>query len=127
MGVKVMCVDDSATIRKLVQKALQPAGFDVVEAENGHVALASSDASIDIFIVDVHMPEMGGFEYVAEIRKNPELAGKPVIFLTTESSEAKKSQGKELGAKGWIVKPFKPEDLTNVARILTGGNHADKG
>ena len=127
MGVKAMCVDDSATIRTLVQKALTPAGFDVVGAGNGREALGASDSSIDIFIVDVHMPEMDGFEYVAAIRAKPELAAKPIVFLTTESSDQMKSRGKELGVSGWIVKPFKPSDLASVALTLTGGTHADKG
>lgn len=120
MGKKILCIDDSPTIRKLVHKALDPEGYDVDEAENGKIALEKADASYDLFVVDVHMPEMDGFEFVAAAKAKPDLAGKPVVFLTTESSEEKKQRGKELGVNGWIVKPFEPGALTKVVSMLTG-------
>jgi len=120
MGKKILCIDDSPTIRKLVHKALDPSGHEIHEAENGKVALEMADASFDLFIVDVHMPEMDGFEFVAAAKARPEIALKPVIFLTTESSEDKKKKGKELGVNGWIVKPFEPEALIKVVSMLTG-------
>ncbi len=119
MSGKVLCIDDSPTIRKLVHKALDPQGYEVQEAENGKEALGLADTSVDLFLVDVHMPEMDGFEFVESIKQRPELAGKPVVFLTTESSEEKKQRGKQLGVNGWIVKPFEPEALTKVIAMLT--------
>ena len=120
MGKKVLCIDDSPTIRKLVHKALDPAGYDIVEAENGRQAIGLSDGGVDLFIVDVHMPEMDGFEFVEAIKKRSDVSGKPIVFLTTESSEEKKERGKHLGVNGWIVKPFEPEALAKVVAMLTG-------
>lgn len=120
MGKKILCIDDSPTICKLVHKALDPAGYDVEDAENGKVALEKADAGVDMFIVDVNMPEMDGFAFVEAIKANSDLADKPVVFLTTESSEDKKKRGEELGVNGWIVKPFEPEALTKVVSMLTG-------
>lgn len=119
MGKKILCVDDSPTIRKLVHKALDPLGYDVSEAENGRVALDMANDGFDLFIVDVHMPELDGFGFVEGLKAAGGLAGKPVVFLTTESSEEKKQRGKELGVNGWIVKPFEPEALTKVVAMLT--------
>lgn len=120
MATRILCVDDSPTIRKLVHKALDPAGYEVEEAENGRDALEKATEAHQMFIVDVHMPEMDGFEFVEAIKKKPSLASRPVVFLTTESSEEKKQRGKELGVNGWIVKPFEPEALTKVVSMLTG-------
>ena len=120
MGKKMLCIDDSPTIRTLVHKALDPAGYEIHDAENGRVALEKADASYDLYLVDVHMPEMDGFEFVEALKARSDLSGKPVVFLTTESSEDKKKRGKDLGVNGWIVKPFEPEALTKVVSMLTG-------
>ena len=118
----IMCVDDSNTIRMLVKKALEPEGYTVIDAENGRVGLeklAGNDCSA--FIVDVNMPEMDGFEFVENLRKDPSARTAPVVFLTTESSEEKKSRGASLGVKGWIVKPFDPPSLVKVVKMLVAG------
>ena len=120
MGKKMLCIDDSPTIRTLVHKALDPAGYEIHDAENGKAALEKADPSFDLYLVDVHMPEMDGFEFVEGLKQAGNLAGKPIVFLTTESSEEKKARGKELGVNGWIVKPFEPEALTKVVGMLTG-------
>lgn len=121
MSKKVMCVDDSATIRMLVKKALQPEGYEIVEAENGQNGLEKlSGEDISLFIVDVNMPVMDGFEFVKNIKANTAVNTKPVIFLTTESSAQKKELGKELGVNGWIVKPFDPPSLVKVVNMLLG-------
>lgn len=119
MGKRVMCVDDSATIRKLVEKALEPEGIEVVQAENGRNALEKDIGSCDMFLVDVNMPVMDGFSFVEAVRARSELGTKPVVFLTTESSESKKDRAKALNASGWILKPFKPQDLRQVVAALT--------
>ncbi len=119
MSKKVLCVDDSATIRKLVAKALEPVGVDVVPAENGRDALEKEIESCDMFLVDVNMPVMDGFAFVETIRTQPQHAETPVVFLTTESSESKKERAKTLRASGWILKPFKPQDLRQVVATLT--------
>ena len=120
MGKKVLAVDDSPTIRKLVRKALEPSGYEIVEAEHGKAALAVADSEVALYVVDVNMPEMDGFEFVGAVKANPELAKAPVLFLTTESSTEKKERGKALGVNGWVVKPFEPEAFLKVVKMLTG-------
>ena len=121
MSKKVMCVDDSSTIRMLVKKALEPEGFEIVEAENGQDGLDKlSGQDISVFIVDVNMPVMDGFAFVKEIRGKSDFASTPIVFLTTESSAQKKQMGKELGVNGWIVKPFDPPSLVKVVNMLVG-------
>jgi two-component system, chemotaxis family, chemotaxis protein CheY len=115
----ILCVDDSNTIRMLVKKALEPEGFTIMEAENGKLGLEAAKAGkVDACIVDVNMPEMDGFGFVEGLRKEASYANTPIIFLTTESSEEKKSRGAALGVKGWIVKPFDPPSLVKVMKML---------
>ena len=121
MAKTVFCVDDSPSIRMLVRKTLEPKGYLVREASHGQEALEglSADSSADLFIVDVNMPVMGGFEFVGELKKNPAYSDIPAVFLTTESGEDKKNVGKDLGVKGWIVKPFEGSQLIKIVEILT--------
>ena len=117
--MNILCVDDSNTIRMLVKKALEPEGFTILEAENGKLGLEVAKADkVDACIVDVNMPEMDGFGFVEGLRKEAAYANTPIIFLTTESSEEKKSRGAALGVKGWIVKPFDPPSLVKVMKML---------
>ena len=121
MARQVMCVDDSSTIRMLVKKALEPEGYEIVEAENGKEGLDKiGGQDIALFIVDVNMPVMDGFDFVKNIKEDTKVKDKPVIFLTTESSAQKKELGKELGVNGWIVKPFDPPSLVKVVNMLLG-------
>ena len=121
MGKKIMCIDDASTIRKLVVKSLEPKGYEIVEAENGKDALAKcAETKVDLFIVDVNMPEMDGFTFVEHLKKDATYNAYPIIFLTTESSAEMKQRGKELGVSGWIVKPFEPATLNKVIDVLLG-------
>lgn len=121
MGKKILCVDDSPTIRMLVKKSLTPEGFDILEAEDGQKALDESKGQdISLFIVDVNMPVMNGFEFVKKIKTIPEFGSTPIVFLTTESAAEKKAMGKELGVNGWIVKPFDGPSLVKLTHMLIG-------
>ncbi|MBN2050624.1 MAG: response regulator [Spirochaetales bacterium] len=104
----------------LVKKSLEPAGYEIMEAENGKDALAKCSPEVSLFLVDINMPEMNGFEFVEELKKQAAYKDKPIVFLTTESSAEKKDMGKNLGVKGWIVKPFEPSALLKIADMLTG-------
>jgi len=117
---KILCVDDSSTIRMLVKKSLEPSGYEIAEAENGKDAQGKCGGDIALFIVDVNMPEMNGFEFVEWLKNSADYKDKPVVFLTTESSADKKDMGKNLGVKGWIVKPFEPPALLKIVDMLTG-------
>lgn len=118
----VFCIDDSATIRMLVKKTLEARGYQVREAEHGLDALAKlkENSQVDVFIVDVNMPEMDGFSFVREVKTQSAFSEKPVVFLTTEAGVDKKAMGKELGVSGWIVKPFEEPSLVKVVDMLTG-------
>ncbi|MEJ2183400.1 MAG: response regulator [Nitrospirota bacterium] len=111
----ILIVDDSASMRQLMAFTLQDAGYGVLEAADGMDAVQKArEASVDLVITDLHMPEMDGFGLIEALKGLPEYRYKPIIMLTTESAESKKHQGKLLGASGWIVKPFTPEQLVRV-------------
>lgn len=115
MSKKILAVDDSASIRQMVSFTLKQAGYDVVEAEDGKVGLAKAASEApNLIITDLNMPNMNGLEMIREVRKNPSHKFTPILMLTTESDEAKKAEGKQAGATGWIVKPFNPEQLLKV-------------
>ena len=121
MAKTVMTVDDSASVRQMVSFALSGAGYGVVEAENGRDALDKlAAAKVDLILTDLNMPVMDGIELVRAVRADPGLRFVPIVLLTTESQEAKKQEGRKAGATGWIVKPFKPEQLLAVVRKIIG-------
>lgn len=116
MALKVLTVDDSKTMRDMVSFTLKGAGHDVVEANDGQQALSVllADSKVDLIITDVNMPNMDGITLVKRIRENPAFKSTPILILTTEADAQKKSQGREAGATGWIVKPFSPDKLLQV-------------
>lgn len=116
----IMGVDDSPSMRQMVQFTLKAAGYDVVDAVDGVDALEKiSGQAIDLFLTDVNMPRMDGITLIKQIRGLPEHKFTPILMLTTESGEDKKSEGKAAGATGWIVKPFNPDQLlSTIQRVL---------
>jgi two-component system chemotaxis response regulator CheY len=115
----VLTVDDSPSIRQMVKVTLEPAGHNVIEAGDGAQGLAKAQSSHpDLVITDLNMPNMNGLELIRALRKLPQLTGLPIVFLTTESSDAVKQEAKSAGATGWITKPFKPEQLLAVVGKL---------
>ena len=121
MAKCILIVDDSETVRQVLQLALGNAGYQVVEAKDGFDALAKlSGAQIDMLITDLNMPNMDGLELIKKVREEGKHRFTPIVMLTTESSEEKKKAGREAGASGWIVKPFKPEQLLKVVKMVLG-------
>ncbi len=117
MSKVIMTVDDSTSVRQMVSFTLQQAEFDVVEAEDGVDALNKlKSEKVDMVITDLNMPNMDGISLIKELRVLPEYKFVPIVLLTTESDGDKKKQGKEAGATGWIIKPFKPDQLINVIK-----------
>jgi two-component system chemotaxis response regulator CheY len=117
MTKKVMVVDDSAMVRRHVGNTLKAAGYEVLEAVDGQDArekLAAS-AGISMIVCDVTMPRMNGIELLAAIQTT--YTGS-VVMLTTEGRPEVMNQARALGAKGWLVKPLKPELLlATVAKL----------
>jgi two-component system chemotaxis response regulator CheY len=117
----IMTVDDSASIRMMVSFTLGELGVEIIEAVNGNDALAKLEKSpVDMLITDVNMPGLDGISLVRKVRENPSYRFIPIIILTTESEAGKKLEGKSAGATGWMVKPFRPEDLISVVRKVMG-------
>ena len=117
--MRVLIVDDSPTIRDITAATLKAAGYDVLEAEHGVDGLkALKGETVDLIISDLNMYNMGGFEFVSRVREKPEYEYTPILFLTTETSDEFKRIGCEVGATGWMVKPFDPGELIDTVRRL---------
>ena len=116
-----MTVDDSASVRQMVMFTLANAGYEVVEAIDGKDALAKlADFPVDMVIADLNMPRMDGIELIRGLRADQRHKFIPIIMLTTEAQAKKKEEGRAAGATGWIVKPFKPEQLVAVVKKVLG-------
>jgi two-component system, chemotaxis family, chemotaxis protein CheY len=120
MAKTILIVDDSASIRQVVGIALKGAGYDVIEATDGQNALGKlTGQRVHLIISDVNMPVMDGITFLKQVKTRPEYKFTPVIMLTTESGEGKKSEGQAAGAKAWVVKPFQPAQmLAAVAKLV---------
>lgn len=119
MAKTIMIVDDSASLRQVVGIALRSAGYDVIEGCDGKDALAKlTGRKVNLIISDVNMPNMDGISFVRALKQMPSYKFTPVIMLTTESQESKKQQGQAAGAKAWVVKPFKPEQMLGAVQKL---------
>ncbi|HEA25963.1 MAG TPA: response regulator [Ectothiorhodospiraceae bacterium] len=117
----ILAVDDSTSMRQMVAFTLKGAGFDVVEAADGKEALsAAQKTKFDLVLSDVNMPVMDGITLVKELRALPNYKFTPILMLTTESAGTKKSEGKQAGATGWIVKPFNPDQLLSTIKKVLG-------
>lgn len=114
---KILAVDDSTSMRKLVSATLAEAGHDVIEAEDGVQALElAKQHSFHLVVTDVNMPNMDGITLVGELRALDAYKFTPILVLTTEMDPEKKSAAKKSGATGWLVKPFDPEKLIGTIR-----------
>lgn len=121
MGKLIMTVDDSTSVRQMVTFTLKSAGYGVIEAKDGMDALAKANgAGVNMVITDLNMPNMDGIELIRNLRGDPAYRFVPIIMLTTESQDSKKQEGRQAGATGWIVKPFRPEQLLAVVKKVLG-------
>jgi len=113
--IRALIVDDSSVMRKIVERSLRQAGLDlssVIEAGNGAEALGLLDShQVDLILSDINMPVMDGLEFVRQIQTVEKLRGIPVVMITTEGSESNVVQALSLGAKGYIRKPFTPDQV----------------
>ena len=117
----ILAVDDSASMRQMVSFTLKGAGHNVVEASDGKDALDKAKGQqFDLVISDVNMPVMDGISLIRELRALSEYKFTPLLMLTTESGNDKKSEGKSAGATGWIVKPFNPDQLLATINKVLG-------
>ena len=121
MSKTILTVDDSASMRQMIVFTLSNAGYEVIEAVDGRDALAKLDGRpVHLVVTDLNMPNLDGIGLIKGVRVLPSYKYVPIIMLTTESTDEKKQAGKAAGATGWIVKPFRGEQLVAVAKKLLG-------
>ena len=121
MSKLIMTADDSASVRQMVTFTLKQQGYEVIEAVDGQEALQKlSGKKVDMLLTDLNMPKLDGIGLIKGVRASSLNKFIPIIMLTTESNDTKKSEGKTAGATGWIVKPFKPEQLLAVVKKVLG-------
>jgi len=118
MSFNVLIVDDSNTMRAVIKKVISISGFKMgqcIEAGNGKKALeVLTDNQVDVIVSDINMPEMNGFELLKSLKEDDLLKNIPVILISTESSEKRMQDAFNLGAKGFIKKPFTPEAVKKI-------------
>ena len=116
MTKTVLVVDDSLMVRRQVGGALKGLGYTVVEAIDGVDALEKLQATPEaqLIVCDMNMPRMNGIEFLERLSAGK--SGVPVVMLTTEGEPELIQRAKSLGAKGWLIKPFKPEFLAATAK-----------
>ena len=124
MSFNVLIVDDSRSMRAVIKKTISMSGFKMdqcLEAGNGREALdVLAKAWVDVILSDINMPEMNGLEFLEELKKDSLLKAIPVIVISTEGSEKRIQDAFDLGAKGFITKPFLPEEIKKVLYEVIG-------
>jgi len=124
--LKVLIVDDSSVMRKIIERALRQAGLDlteVLEASNGAEALVEvQKGSLDMILSDINMPVMDGLEFLKSLAGIDSAKGVPVVMITTEGSEARVVEALSAGAKGYLRKPFTPDQVKERVAPLLGVN-----
>ena len=116
----IMLVDDSATILLSISNILAKSGYGVEKATNAAEGLKKfgDGKKYDLLITDLNMPGMNGIEFIREVRKLPSYRFMPILFLTTESQQAKRVEAKAAGASGWLVKPTTADGLLNTIKLV---------
>jgi two-component system chemotaxis response regulator CheY len=121
---RVLVIDDSSAVRQQIRNTLASAGYEIVEALDGLDGLEKlrTTADIDLALCDVNMPRMTGLEMLLEVQRAAVTT--PILMLTTEGQPSMIRRARDAGAKGWIVKPFKPELLLIAVNKLVGAKAA---
>jgi two-component system chemotaxis response regulator CheY len=113
--IRVLIVDDSAVMRKIVERCLRQAGIElkeVIEAGNGAEGLAAvQGGAMDLILSDINMPTMDGLEFLQGLRGMENAKNTPVVMITTEGSESRVVEALSAGARGYIRKPFTPDNI----------------
>ncbi|MCA0939627.1 response regulator [Yangia mangrovi] len=122
MTKRILVVDDSPSVRRLICSTLRSAGYQPVEAVDGANALqVVGTTRPDAVITDQNMPNLDGLGFIRAFRQRPESLGVPVIFVSTETDAALKAKAREAGAIGWMAKPFDDRKLLSVVTKVLGG------
>ena len=128
MNYTVLIVDDSATMRKMIKRTVMMADLplgEVLEADGGEEALrVLAEEQVDLVLADVNMPGMNGLEMTARMHADEALSSIPVIIISTEASATRLDELREHGVKGYVHKPFTPEQIRDVVNEVLGACHA---
>ena len=122
MSKLIFVVDDSNTVRASLKYTLEKNGYEVIAAEDGQDGLdkleklSQEKKRPSMIISDINMPNLDGIGFIKKVKTKPQFKFIPILVLTTESQQQKKMEGKDAGAAGWLVKPFKPEQLLGVVK-----------
>lgn len=119
----ILTIDDSRVMRQMLQATLAGAGHTAIQASDGQEGLETLGTAghVDLIITDINMPRLDGFGFIEKARQMPTHRATPILVLSTESGEDKKSRARTAGASGWIVKPFNSETLLRAVRRVTTG------
>ncbi len=121
MTKRVLVVEDSQVIQRLIEVCLRPAGFDVEMRFDGPSGLAAvGECQPDLVILDVGLPGMSGWEVLTAIRSDPATEDVVVMMLTGDVHEAVRREASERGANAYLAKPFRPQELREMATSLAG-------
>ncbi|HWC35058.1 MAG TPA: response regulator [Mycobacteriales bacterium] len=121
MPTRVLVVEDDDVIRQLITVNLELEGFEVVTAVDGQDALDRiGDIRPDVVTLDVMMPRLDGWQTASRLRENPDTAHIKVVLLSARAQEADIQHGERLGVDAYLTKPFDPEELVTLIRILAG-------
>jgi two-component system chemotaxis response regulator CheY len=123
MAKTIMIVDDSVTMLMSLRNSLEIAGFLVLSAADGALALTQLKGGQrpDLIITDINMPNMGGIELIGKVRALPGFRFIPILALTTESQQVRRDEAKAMGASGWLVKPVASADLVRIIKQVLPG------
>jgi two-component system chemotaxis response regulator CheY len=121
MSKNILVVDDSPSIRQMVEVTLKSTPHSVTTAKDGQEALDMCNRNrYDFVLTDQNMPRMDGITLIKSLRSLSTYRTTPIIVLTTEAGDAMKAQGRAAGATGWMVKPFDPTKLLQVVKKVLG-------
>jgi two-component system chemotaxis response regulator CheY len=120
---RILIVDDSATIRKMVRASLQGVeGAEFVEAATGLEAIEQlAVARVHLIVLDLNMPDMHGLDVLKFVRRQPQYSNLPIIVLTTRGDDSSRDTAAQAGATSYLTKPFVPQVLATTARALLTG------
>ncbi|MBN8706456.1 MAG: response regulator, partial [Bacteroidetes bacterium] len=119
--IRVLCADDSVSIRKYVESLLKREEYEVVTAQDGAEAYDLAEKSkYDLIMTDLEMPKMHGYELISALRSKSQFNSIPIVILTARSGEKHRRRGLELGANAFLNKPFDVDELLNTIHSLLG-------
>ena len=131
MAFRVLLIDDSPAMRSLIRRVIEVSGLEagaVFEASDGQEALELLEREwVDVILTDINMPRMNGEEFVRRLSESGLTRSIPIIVITTDGTEVRREHLQALGIRGYLVKPFHPEDLRDQIERVMGTDRCWSG